>query len=190
MVQFITSNSQYGKFIPNLKINGKGAPYGVVNERAVRAGAGIMLVLGFIGFSIAFFQGDFRFIKFLIVFFLIDFGLKVFKGPHLSPVSFIANKIVQKQQPDFVGAIQKRFAWSIGFTMAFIMTFVVVLFDMTGIVPLSFCFICLVFMWFETSFGICIGCKIYWTLISFGVLQEPEIAPACPGGVCPISSKK
>ena len=186
MVTFITPNNQYGQIIPNLRIDGKPAPYGVVNERAVRAGAGMMLVLGFLAFSFAIFQQEFLPLKILIVFFLLDFSIKVFKGPKYSPISFIANKIVAKQKPDYVGAIQKRFAWTIGFSIALIMTFVVVIFNITGIIPLMFCSICLIFMWFESSFGICIGCKIYWSLVSIGWLAKPEIAPACPGGVCPV----
>lgn len=36
-----------GATIPNLMIHGKPAPYPVVNERAVRAGAGMLFALGF-----------------------------------------------------------------------------------------------------------------------------------------------
>jgi len=35
----------YGKTIPGLTIDGKPAPYAVVNEREVRAGAGLMLLM-------------------------------------------------------------------------------------------------------------------------------------------------
>ena len=190
MGALIKSNSDYGEFIPGLKINGKDAPYGVVNDREVRAGAGIMFVLGSIAFAQALYTGNFLFLQILVVAFLIDFGIKVFNGVKYSPISMIARQIVKKQNPEYVGAIQKRFAWIIGFTIALAMTFVVVIAGMTGYIPLAFCLICLLFMWFETSFGICIGCKIYWGLVSLNLLKEPEIAPACPGGACPINSKK
>ena len=190
MEKIITPNTKYGMFIPGLKIDGKDAPYGVVNDRSVRAGAGLMFALGSIGFFHALYTGDFLILQILVLTFLVDFTLKVFKGPHLSPFSLIGDLIVKKQSPEYVGAIQKRFAWSIGFIIALIMTFVVVIGNITGIIPLAFCLICLLFMWFESSFGICIGCKMYWGMISLGLVKEPEVAPACPGGACPINKGK
>ena len=189
MVTLFTPSSDYGTIIPNLKINGLDAPYGVVNDRAVRAGAGLMLMIGIFAFTQAFFLGNRIPLQLTVLFFLLDFTLKVFIGPKASPVSFIANGIVKKQQPEYVGAIQKRFAWSIGFIMALSMTILIVVLQIPGNYPLYFCSICLLFMYLETSFGICVGCKIYWGLISVGVIKEPEIRPACSGGVCPIPKK-
>ena len=40
----------YGKIIPDLTIEGKPAPYPVVNEREIRAAAGIMFLIGVITF--------------------------------------------------------------------------------------------------------------------------------------------
>lgn len=190
MVKIFTSSSDYGTKIPNLKINGNDAPYGVVNERAVRAGAGIMLMLGLFAFSQAWFLQERLALKIIVVLFFVDFAIKVINGPKYSPISNIANLIVKKQIPEYSGAIQKRFAWSIGLVMASIMTLLVVILQIPGTYPLYFCSICLLFMYFETSFGICVGCKIYWGLISIGLIKEPEVAPACPGGVCPIPKKK
>lgn len=41
---------KYGKIIPGLKIHGVSAPYPVLNERAIRAGAGMMFAAGFFAF--------------------------------------------------------------------------------------------------------------------------------------------
>lgn len=41
---------QYGRTIPGLLIHGKSAPYPVLNERAIRAGAGMVFVVGFFAF--------------------------------------------------------------------------------------------------------------------------------------------
>ncbi len=177
---------QYGKVIPGLEINGKPAPYPVLNERAVRAGAGIMFVLGATAFSLAFLEQDFTMLKIVVVIFFIDFFTKVIVGTKFSIVSNIANFIVQKQKPEYVGAIQKRFAWSIGLTMATLMILLLYVFEVRGPINLAVCLICLTFMWFETSFGICVGCKIYYGLMKIGLIKEPEIKPACPGGACPI----
>ena len=177
---------QPGKIIPGLEINGKPAPYPVLNERAVRAGAGIMLMMGVSAFAFALLLQDFRLLKVVVVLFFIDFFIKVIIGPKFSPVSNIAQLIVRKQKPEYVGAIQKRFAWSIGLAMASLMILLLFVFDVRGPINLAARTLCLTFMWFETSFGICVGCKIYYGLISLGVIKQPEIAPACPGGACPI----
>jgi len=177
---------QPGKIIPGLEINGKPAPYPVLNERAVRAGAGIMLMLGGSAFALALLAQDFRMLKIVVVFFFIDFFTKVILEPKFSPVSNVANLIVKAQKPEYVGAIQKRFAWSIGLTMASLMIVLLYVLDVRGPINLAVCLICLIFMWFETSFGICVGCKIYYGLIKLGIIKKPEIPPACPGGACPI----
>ena len=175
-----------GKIIPGLEINGKPAPYPVLNERAVRAGAGIMFVLGASAFALALLDQNFALLKVVVVLFFIDFFTKVILGPKFSLVSNIAQFVVRKQKPEYVGAIQKRFAWSIGLFMASLMIVLLYVLDVRGAINLFVCLICLTFMWLETSFGICVGCKIYYSLVRWGVLKEPEFPPACPGGACPI----
>jgi hypothetical protein len=49
----------------------------------------------------------------------------------------------------------------------------------TGIV----CLICLVFLYFESVFGICLGCKFY-------NLFYKEKAQHCPGEVCDVKAKQ
>ena len=57
---------------------------------------------------------------------------------------------------------------------------------MTGPINLAICAVCLVCMFMESAFGICIGCKIYNNLIAFGILKAPEYKPACAGNVCSL----
>jgi hypothetical protein len=52
-----------GKIIPGLTINGRPAPYPVLNERAVRATAGLLLIATVVAFSLAFFQKNFLLLK-------------------------------------------------------------------------------------------------------------------------------
>lgn len=174
----------YGKVIPGLVIHGKAAPYPVLNERAIRAGAGMMFVIGFFSFMQAFYLQDYRFLQIAVSIFFFDFLMKVVVGTKYSPVSNIANWIVRKQTPDYVGAIQKRFAWAIGLALSGTMVALIFIFDIRGPVNLSICSLCLTFMFLETSFGICVGCKIYNFLLDKGVLAQPEYKPACPGNVC------
>jgi hypothetical protein len=176
---------EFGETIPNLTIHGQPADYPVLDERAVRAGAGIMLVMAGFAFAHAALLQNLFFIKILIVVFLVEFGLRIFISPRVAPIAIIGTWIVRKQKPDYVGAIQKRFAWSLGFLMALSMLIIVNFMGVRGVVPLVFCLVCLLLLWFETSFGICLGCKIYDVALKFGWIKH-DVKHACPGGACVI----
>ena len=176
----------YGTIIPNLEIHGKPAPYPVVNERAIRATAGIMFLLGFFTFATIFYTKDYSLMYVVVPAFWLDFLLKSVWGPQYSFFGHIGRKIVSNQKPEYVGAIQKRFAWSLGLIMASSMIVIAMIFQIKGLLPFSICLTCLTFMWMESSLGICVGCKIYNYLLKKGVLQEPAFQPACPGGSCCI----
>ena len=174
----------FGTIIPGLHINNRPAPYPVLNERAVRAGAGITFAAGFFAFFQAFYLDNFIFLQYLVAVLTIDFSIKVFIGPHLSPLSRLAQWTVTGQTPEYVGALQKRFAWSIGLILALTMSILIFGFSLFGTFTLVICGICLTFMFIESTFGICVGCKIYNGLISYGFVKSPEYKPACSGNVC------
>lgn len=176
----------YGTIIPGLVLHGKPAPYPVLNERAIRAGAGIMFVLGLFAFFQAFYLREFVFIQIFVAVFFFDFFMKVIVGTRFSPISQLANLVVSSQAPEYVGAIQKRFAWSIGLVLSGTMLVLLFGFGVQGWPNLLICGVCLTFMFLETSFGICVGCKIYNLLLQWGVLAQPEYKPVCPGNVCAI----
>ncbi|MFZ1082823.1 MAG: DUF4395 domain-containing protein, partial [Candidatus Kryptoniota bacterium] len=91
--------------------------------------------------------------------------------------------IVSNQVPEYVGARQKKFAWIIGVVLSTIMFVFLVVVNafspITGIV----CLICLIFLFFESAFGICLGCKFY-------SMFYKEKAQYCPGEVCDVKSKE
>jgi len=180
---------EFGQIIPGLQIHGVDAPYPVLNERAVRAAAGIMLLIGAFGFIQALLLGQLLYLQFIVTLFMIDFGIRIGLNPRFSPIYACANVIVSKQKPEWVGAIQKKFAWSIGFVLATSMFVLLNVFGFTGIVTFSVCIICLIALYLETSFGICVGCTMYSQLIAWGILK-PEVKAACPGGSCSISVGK
>ncbi|TXT27654.1 MAG: hypothetical protein FD131_3672 [Rhodocyclaceae bacterium] len=157
------------------QINGYEVP--VLNEREVRASAGILFFLALIAFMNAWLVGDFRFTRVFVVAFLIDFSIRVFINPKYAPSLVLGRLMVRRQQPEYVGAPQKRFAWAIGWTLALAMLFLVVINRVIGPVNLIICATCLLLMFFETAFGICLGCKIY-------NLFSRRQAQLCPGGVC------
>jgi hypothetical protein len=154
-------------------------PVRVLNERVVRAGAGILFFFAMIAFMNAWLNGNFQPTRVFVVAFLIDFAIRLFVNPRYSPSLIVGQWFVRRQQPEYVGAPQKRFAWAIGFVLASTMFTLVVLNNVVGPINVLVCGACLVLMFFETAFGICIGCKLY-------NLFNKEQAQLCPGGVCEL----
>ena len=155
----------------------------VLNEREIRAAAGIMFLATFISLMFIIMSANFVPIKYVVILFFIDFSIRIFVNPRLSPVLIVSRQMVSNQNPEYVGAKQKKFAWLIGFflsgTMLILMVFLNTYSIITGIV----CLICLILMFFETAFGICIGCKIYnWV--------SKDKAQYCPGEICDVQSKQ
>lgn len=124
-------------------------------------------------------MGNFQPTRVFVVCFLIEFMIRIFINPRFAPVMILGEWMVRKQLPEWTGAPQKRFAWSIGFVLAATMLYLVVLNNVIGPINLIVCSVCLLLLFFETAFGICIGCKIY-------NLFNKEKAQLCPGGVCDI----
>lgn len=178
------------EIIPGLKIHGKDAPYGVLDERAIRATAGIKFFVWFFTVLYTYFTKDFTLVTIVLPLFFLNFLVLVLWGPKYSPVSILWTFFVKKQKPDYVWAIQKRFAWSLGLIMSSTVMILIFWFGITGLSPLVLCSICLILMWMETSLGICVWCKIYYWLINKWILKEPEHRPACPGGACTVDFSK
>lgn len=59
-------------------------------------------------------------------------------------------------------------------------------FGVQGLPNLIICSVCLTFMFMESAFGICVGCKIYAMLLALGIFKQPEVRPACAGNVCSL----
>ncbi len=152
----------------------------VLNERAVRAAAGIGFFFAIVSFMNAWLIGNFQPTRVFVVAFLIDFTLRIFVNPRYAPSLILGQWIVSKQQPEYVGAPQKRFAWAIGFVLALTMLYLVVIKHVIGPINLIVCAACLVLLFFESAFGICIGCKVY------NVFSRDK-AQLCPGGVCEVT---
>ena len=155
----------------------------VLNEREIRASAGILFVGLIISLMQIMYKNDFLLVKYFITIFLVDFIIRVFINPKYSPTLIIGRLIVANQVPEYVGAQQKKFAWIIGLALSATMfTFMVIVNSyspITGII----CLVCLIFTFFESVFGICLGCKFY-------KLFYKEKAQYCPGEVCDIKAKQ
>jgi Domain of unknown function (DUF4395) len=155
----------------------------VLNEREIRASAGILFVFMFISLMMILFKGDFVMIKYVIIVFLTDMIIRVFISPRYSPALIIGRIIVSRQNPEYVGAAQKRFAWMIGIALATMMFFLMVVLNSYSVVTGLTCLVCLTFLFFESAFGICIGCVFY-------KLFYKEKAQYCPGEICDVKAKQ
>src|SRR6476620_9350242 len=141
------------------KVEGYNMP--VLNEREIRASAGILFLAMFISLMLVMFKNNFLPIKYLITVFLIDFIIRVFINTKFSPTLIIGRLIVSNQAPEYVGAPQKKFAWKIGVVLSATMFTLMVIMNSYSLISGSICFICLTFLFFESAFGICLGCTFY-----------------------------
>lgn len=160
------------------RLDGYSVP--VLNERAVRAAAGILFFFAMLTFMNAMLLGNFQPTRVFVVAFLIDFTLRIFVNPQYSPSLILGQWMVRHQEPEYVGAPQKRFAWAIGFSLALLMLYLMVIKGVIGPVNMLVCGTCLLLLFFESSFGICIGCKLY------DLLSKNKVE-LCPGNVCSYS---
>jgi hypothetical protein len=155
----------------------------VLNEREIRASAGILFLLLFISLMLIIFKGNFLLIKYGITMFLTDFIIRVFVNPKFSPSLIIGRLIVRNQVPEYVGAQQKKVAWIIGVVLSAIMFIHMAVINAFSPITGITCLICLIFLFFESAFGICLGCKFY-------SMFYKEKAQYCPGEVCDVKSKQ
>jgi hypothetical protein len=153
----------------------------VLNEREIRAAAGILFLIMFISIQQAA-AGDFTMLKYAVIGFLTDMLIRVFISPRYAPTLIIGRLIVRNQTPEYVGARQKKFAWKIGIALALTMFVLIVLVNSYSPITGLICFVCLIFLFFESVFGICLGCKTYpWFF--------KDKVQYCPGEVCDVKSR-
>jgi hypothetical protein len=155
----------------------------VLNEREIRAAAGLLFLMMFISIMIVILKGDFSMLKYAVTIFLADIVIRVFVNPKFAPSLIIGRLIVRNQVPEYVGAAQKKFAWIIGVVLAATMFILLVVANTYSPITGIICLICLLFLFFEAAFGICLGCKFY-------NLFYKEKAQHCSGEVCDVKSRQ
>jgi Domain of unknown function (DUF4395) len=156
-----------------------GYPVRVLNEREARAAAGLMLLLGFFSIMKGFFTADYVPERIMIIAFVTELGIRVLINPKYAPFMVIARLIVRNQKVEYVGAPQKRVAWSIGLALGVFMYWLVFKEANMGVMNFLGCLTCVTLLYFEAAFGVCLGCGLY-------NLFNREKAQLCPGGVCEI----
>jgi hypothetical protein len=138
-----------------------------------------MFFFAMLSFMNGWLAGNFQLTRVFVIAFLIDFAIRIFVNPKYAPSMVLGRLAVARQTPEWAGAPQKRFAWSIGLVLAVAMLYLVVINQIIGPINLIICSICLLLLFFESAFGICLACILYNAF-------HRERARHCPGGACEI----
>ena len=164
----------YGEKVPGYEVR-------VLNEREARAAAGILFVGAFLGLTNGVMLGTAKFSIYFITFFMVDFIIRVIQ-PRYSPSLLVGRFFVRNQNPEYVGAVQKRFAWAIGAIISIPMFYYLVIHFEPNPLKVLVCLVCMALLFFESAFSVCLGCKLF-------NLFSKEQAKHCPGGVCELQTK-
>jgi hypothetical protein len=179
--------SVYGEVVAGLVANGKPVTEGLFNEHAVRAAAGITLVLGAVAFVYAYFGKQYLPIKLVTMLFFIEFSIRTMFGIRYSPVGLLARALTWNRQPLWVSARPKRFAWTLGLALSLAMT-IITNSNIRGPLPLTICLFCLSLMWMEAVLGFCLGCEIYRCLTKRGWFAKDAPNEICSNGTCRLEN--
>ena len=162
-----------------------------INERALRARAGLMFLIPVILLFIRLDHGDHNelivnaingsivareyshtFAYGLIFFVMYEMIAPMFVATaHLSITSMLGVLFTKKQQPIYQPMRPKIFAWSVGLILA-VLCQIYLYFTVMQSIAFYFLATCLLFMWLETACGICAGCYVYNILVRLGVIKD------------------
>ena len=165
----------YGEKVPGYEVR-------VLNEREARAAAALLFVGAFLGLMNGVMLHTAIFSKYFVTFFAIDFTMRIIQ-PRYAPSLLVARFFVRNQKPEYVGAAQKRFAWALGFILAWPMFYYLVIDFQPNPIKMLVCMVCMALLFFEAAFSICLGCKLFEWIKR----KDPKY---CPGGVCEIEIKE
>ena len=131
-----------GHRIPGVTVGATQFRAAMVNEREVRAAAGITMAVGAVAFAYAYFAKQYVPLQVAATLFFVEFLVRVTAGIRYSPVGRIARAMTRGQRPEWVSAKPKRFAWTLGLVMAGTMA-VITNVGIRGYLPRTICLICL-----------------------------------------------
>jgi len=166
---------EYGEKVPGYDVT-------VVNEREARAAAGILFALGMMVIFVGIGYGHIIVARVYLAFLFLDFTARMI-SPKYSPSLLLGKFVVRNQKPEYVGGLQKRFAWTLGWLISLpMLDWFVLHWDIT-FYKVLICVLCLTLMFLESAWAICVGCMLY-------KLITREDPTHCPGGTCEIRTKE
>lgn len=166
---------EYGEKVPGYEIP-------VINEREARSAAGILGILGMVVIFVGIGFNHIIVARVYLAFLFLDFTARII-SPRYAPSLLLGKFIVQNQKPEYVGGLQKRFAWTLGWLISLPMVWWFVIHWDINFYKVLICVLCLVLTFLESAFSICVGCMIYKMFTK----KDPM---HCPGGTCEIRTKE
>lgn len=157
----------------------EGFPIPVLNDRAIRASAGIFLVISLISAMRAGLLGDFKSLTIFAGVLFIEMAIRVLISPKYSPALYIGALITEDQSHEWVGAAQKRFAWILAMGLSGTLLISQLLAPGRNPISTLICMLCIFLLLAESAFGICIGCQYYSKFF-------PNKPTVCSNGLCSV----
>jgi hypothetical protein len=153
----------------------------VINERDARASAGLMFLFGILSIFSVFTLRTLLWVELFSLTFIFEFFIRTVINPKYAPYMLLGSLFVANQQPEWVEAKPKQFAWILGMFLGILMTYFIA-FDVVSPFRLFTCLLCMALLFLESAFGICLGCILYGKLnIKLN---------RCPGGICEMPVKR
>ncbi|WOQ69604.1 DUF4395 domain-containing protein [Microbacterium limosum] len=149
----------------------------VVNERAVRASAGILFLGGFSAWLWSVSTGDLQPMRIFGMAFAIEMMLRLFVGTAFTPTLVLGTLITRPQRPEWVESRSKLLAWRLGFGMSLAGCFSLGWLGLPAIIAQVICGMCLLLLYLEAVFGICVGCVLGQRFAR----RKPQL---CAGDTC------
>jgi hypothetical protein len=173
----------------------EGKKFRVVDERVMRLNALFILLLAATAFINGFELKNYAALPFIIGVIWLNFIIGIFINLDYSITVAMAKLILGKEIKKPIGAIQKKFAWSLGLVLSSI---ILVLSSMLPYYPGLFntvcvlCLICIAIIFLEAAFKICLGCELYFLAIKLKFLKEPkpDERPNCMGDSCEVKTEE
>lgn len=162
--------------------------YRVLDEHLIVANARVMFFLGLIAFVNGFFLKNFEVIPYLSGFMFLNFIIGIFMN-RLMPSANFAKLFIKNKKAKYVGAIQKRFAFTLGSILTGIVFIMSNVFLITGKgfgIVCILCILCVILIGMEAWFNTCVGCKIYGLLLDKNWIKRPKEIPTCMGDNCSL----
>lgn len=149
----------------------------VVNERAVRASAGILFLGGFAAWMWGVVTGDLQPMRLFGMVFAVEMMLRLFVGTAYTPTLLLGTFATRSQRPEWVEARSKSLAWSLGFGMSMVGCLSLGWLGLPGVIAQTICGICIGLLYLETAFGFCLGCVAAQRFSA----RKPQL---CAGDTC------
>jgi hypothetical protein len=178
----------FGDRLSGVAVDGKELHAAVFDENAVRAAAGVTLVIGAVAFAFAYFDQEYIPLQLAATFFFVEFLVRVTMGLRYSPVGVLARALVRGNPPQWVSAKPKRFAWTLGLGLSFAMS-IITNSGIRGTLPRAICLVCLTLMWLESVLGLCVGCKLHGLLVRRGLTTKDPAFEVCAHGACELPAR-